>query len=487
MVRKCRLMILALMVILMGTGVVFAGSSEITQQDIDAGLQFCKEYPVSMELDGKAINSDVSPVIIKERTLIPARAVFESMGGSVNWNEDARVVEVSLGTSSVKLTIDSKIAFVNGEQVTMEVPAMIINDRTVIPIRFVAESLACNVGWDQDTRTVKINAPAKDDRISVNAINVENQSDKYRVVVTGDDIIGTYKSFAYDSPDRFGIDIKSATLSVNNSSITAGNEIFSVIRYSQYEQDTVRLVVDLKQKVAGKVSLSDDKKSIYIDFDKSQASNNDNLGDVTADGLNVLDWRVRGKLIVIDPGHGGKDTGSQAIQNGVTVLNEKDVNLDVATRLNKMLQAAGANTYMLREGDTSISLYGRPELANNAGGIVYICIHNNSSESPSAHGTEVFYDSKSNESDYGIYSKDLAEQVSQELQNSLGITNRGAKSEPAYAVLNKTKMPAIIIEGAFLSNAGDLKLLLTDEFRQNYAYGVAKALIQVLNDSVDEQ
>ena len=152
-----------------------------------------------------------------------------------------------------------------------------------------------------------------------------------------------------------------------------------------------------------------------------------------------------------------------------------------------MLKAAGANTYMLREDDTYISLYGRPELANAASGDLYIGVHNNSSDvNKSAKGTEVYYNSKANESDYGIYSKELATIAQAELVKILGTNDRGAKSQPAYAVLNKTMMPAIIIEGAFISNIDDLKYMLTDEFRQRYAYAVAKAIIQVLNKSVQE-
>jgi N-acetylmuramoyl-L-alanine amidase len=266
-----------------------------------------------------------------------------------------------------------------------------------------------------------------------------------------------------------------------------GNDIFSAVRFSQFDKDTVRIVVDLDEKVAGKVSFSNDKDRIYIDFDKEQAKEHEELGDITKDGLDVVDWRAASKLVVIDPGHGGNDPGSQAIRNGVEVLNEKDINLDIALRLNRMLKAAGVNTYMLRTEDTSISLYERPAMANAVNGDLYVSVHNNSSPvNPNARGTEVYYYSKECEPDFGLYSKRLAELAYRELCERLGTEGRGVKSEPAYAVLNKTNMPAIIIEGAFLSNNDDLKLMLTDEYRENYALAAAKAIIQVLNESVAE-
>ena len=484
--RKLRLMILLVMVILMMGQVTYADDSAITQKDIDDGISFCKDYPVLLQVNGASIESDVPPVIIKERTLIPARAVFENMGASVAWDEETRVVEVSLGTSTVKLTIDSKTAFVNGKQVAMEVPAMIIDSRTLIPVRFVAESLSCGVGWDDLSRTVKITSPVTDEVTEISSIELDEKSDMYRIKIQGEDIIQDYKTFAFDSPDRFCVDIKASALTIDEDKIAGDNEIIKAVRFSQFESETVRVVVDLEKKVAGKVSFSSDKDTLYIDFNKDQASEYENLGNETADGLPVVDWRATEKLVIIDPGHGGKDTGSQAIRDGVEILNEKDVNLDVALRLNEMLKAAGVSTYILRETDTTITLYERPSLANAANGDLYVAIHNNSSENPSANGVETFYYSKASESDYGINSKDLAELAQAELSSTIGISSRGAKSEPAYAVLNKTQMPAIIIEGAFLSNTDNLKLMMTDEFRQNYALATARSIIQILNKSVEE-
>jgi len=482
-------MILSAAVILMMGQASYADKTDITQKDIDDGLAFCRDYPVSLQVDGAVVESDVPPVIIKERTLIPARAVFESMGATVDWDEDARLVEITMGTSNVKLTIASDTAFVNGADVEMDVPAMIIGDRTLIPVRFVAESLSCGVDWDDLSRTVLLTSPAISGKTTVSSVVVKEKNDFYRIIIQGDGVFKGYKSFAYDSPERFGIDIKNAALAMDGGSIDADhdNMIFDSVRFSQFDGETVRIVVDLAEKVAGKVSFSSDKSSIFIDFDKAQNEEYENLGDVTEDGLDVVDWRATGKLVVIDPGHGGIDTGSQAIRDGVEILNEKDINLDVAMRLNEMLMEAGVSTYILRETDTSISLYDRPALANAANADLYVSIHNNSSDNPSARGVEVFYNSKANESDYGIYSKELAELAYQELIRTIGTTGRGAKSEPAYAVLNKTNMPAIIIEGSFLSNAEDLKLMMTDEFRQNYALATARSIIQVLNQSVEDE
>lgn len=491
--RKFTSIIMIMIIAFLGTGQVAYGTGkEITQADIDEGIAFCKDYPVSLNVDGDPVESDVPPVIIKERTLIPARAVFESMGADVSWDEDARLVEIGMGTSDVKLTIDSDTAFVNGEPVAMDVPAMIIDDRTLIPVRFVAESLSCGVDWDDQGRVVLLTSPDEDENepAKIDSIEIREKEDFYRIIIESDSEIKNCRSFAYDSPDRFGIDIDSAELDMEDGKIKADgdNEIFDTVRYSQFDEDTVRVVVDLSEQVAGKVSFSSDKNSIFIDFDKDTSNDDsDDSGSASDYGLDPVDWRASEKLVVIDPGHGGKDTGSQALSNGTTVLNEKDINLDVALRLNEMLQAAGVRTYILRETDTTITLYDRPALANAANADLYVAIHNNSSENKSARGVEVYYNSKSTEVNYGIYSQRLAEVVYQDLLDTIGTVGRGAKSEPAYAVLNKTNMPAIIIEGSFLSNSEDLSLMLTDEFRENYALATAKAIIQILNESAENE
>ncbi|MFV0518137.1 MAG: copper amine oxidase N-terminal domain-containing protein, partial [Aminipila sp.] len=159
-----------IMLIAMASGLVYANTG-ITEADIKAGLEACKAYPVSLRLDENTINfaeKDVPPVIVKERTLIPARALFEGMGGKVTWNNDTQSVFVTYDNTEVVLTIGSKTALVNGVAKELEVPAMIIDHdgdyygSTMIPVRFTAEALGCKVGWEDPTRSVVVESPSND-------------------------------------------------------------------------------------------------------------------------------------------------------------------------------------------------------------------------------------------------------------------------------------------------------------------------------------
>ncbi|WP_027398629.1 N-acetylmuramoyl-L-alanine amidase [Anaerovorax odorimutans] len=398
---------------------VFA-SDDVTQEEIQSGIEVCREFPVGLNLDGSVINTETPPIIIKERTMIPARAFFETMGATVGWNEEQQEVTVNLGSSYVTLKINMDKAVVDGVSKDLELPALIIDTdgdgygSTMIPLRFVADSLNCNVEWDELNRIASVNSPNTNNVIvPVNSTNVE-------IISTSTAISDTTTSEAVNTNDSAGINDKITT----------------------------------KQ-------------------------------GITVNNLPSLDDRLKQKLIVIDAGHGGSDPGALGEVNGNVVLTEKEVNLDIALKLNSYLKSVGASTYLLRESDVSIGLQDRPKMANSVNGYLYVSIHNNSAISSSVNGTEVYYYSKQSEANYGIYSQNLAQAILDEMVVNMGLKNRGIKSQPAYAVLNKTNMPAIIIEGAFLSNNDNLQYMLTDEFRDKFAYSAAKGIIKVLNESIN--
>ena len=91
---------------------------------------------------------DMPPIVLYDRTLVPARAVFEALGAEVVWNEATQEVYVRRENDVVILKADDKSATKNGVVFTMDVPAKVINERTMIPVRAVTEALGCTVGWD---------------------------------------------------------------------------------------------------------------------------------------------------------------------------------------------------------------------------------------------------------------------------------------------------------------------------------------------------
>lgn len=109
-----------------------------------------------MSVDGRRATLDSPPIIREGRTLLPIRAVIEALEGSVGWDAVARKATVTLGTHTIEIWIGSNQARADGANVPLDVAAMIVNSRTLLPLRFVAENLGCIVTWDPVGRTVTI-------------------------------------------------------------------------------------------------------------------------------------------------------------------------------------------------------------------------------------------------------------------------------------------------------------------------------------------
>jgi len=112
--------------------------------------------PVSVILDGAPLAMDVPAQMIDGRTMVPLRAIFEALGADVDWNEATRTITATKDDTTVILTLGSTTPTVNGQTVTIDVPAASVGGRTLVPLRFVAESFGVEVNWDGATRTVTI-------------------------------------------------------------------------------------------------------------------------------------------------------------------------------------------------------------------------------------------------------------------------------------------------------------------------------------------
>ncbi len=116
------------------------------------------------------------PVIVKGRTLVPIRAIIEEMGGEILWDSGERKVTIKLKTTTIELWIDKKSAKVNGALKDLDVPPTIINGRTMLPLRFVAENLGCEVLWDGQTKTITIKYELKvEQEIVINKISSQGE------------------------------------------------------------------------------------------------------------------------------------------------------------------------------------------------------------------------------------------------------------------------------------------------------------------------
>ena len=113
-------------------------------------------FAVDLYVDGNALQTDVEPTIISGRTLVPLRAIFEALDAEVQWDGASRTATAQKEGTTVQVTIDDTTAYVNGQASTLDVPAQLIDERTMVPARFVSEALSARVLWDGPAQTVYV-------------------------------------------------------------------------------------------------------------------------------------------------------------------------------------------------------------------------------------------------------------------------------------------------------------------------------------------
>ncbi len=308
------------------------------------------------------------------------------------------------------------------------------------------------------------------------------------------------------SDDRWYVDLKPATLAMDAQDIPTRSAAVQSVRVKGFvgpndHLPTVRVALSLASPRIVTVFATPNGLALAVDRLDDLAAVRSGTGEVaggklvasivplppvvspiTADGggaPTAAPWKfapppaagTNARLIVIDPGHGGSDPGSQ--HNGLT---EKDLTLDISKRLRALLVERGWLVKMTRDTDVDVfganasdrdELQARCDVANGAGARLFISVHINSFTSSGLNGTTTYY--------YKSDSYGLADAVHARLAASLPTVDDGIRKENFY-VIHHTTAPAILVETAFLSNPGDAKLLKTDAFLQKVAVGIASGV-----------
>lgn len=157
--KKFLCAVLAAGMIIAASSAAFAGSSDIT-----------------VILDGTTLNFDVKPQIINDRTMVPMRAVFEALGASVEWDGGSRKITSVKGGTTVEMTVDDYTMYINGKGVSLDAAPCIDDNRTLVPVRAIAEGLNADVSWVGDSKTVMILSDAKDTVVRAK-INIKDRGE----------------------------------------------------------------------------------------------------------------------------------------------------------------------------------------------------------------------------------------------------------------------------------------------------------------------
>lgn len=186
----------------------------------------------------------------------------------------------------------------------------------------------------------------------------------------------------------------------------------------------------------------------------------------------------RGRLIVLDPGHGGIDGGKK----GINGAEEKEINLQISLIIKELLEKENVEVVMTRSNENRIGedqvsdLKARVDIMNRENPVLAVSIHQNSYHEESVHGAQVFYYSESKE---GARAASMLQEALREADPE---NTKEAKANDTYYILKKTEVPTVIAECGFLSNYEEAEKLITEDYQRKMAEAIVKGILQYIEE-----
>ncbi len=307
-----------------------------------------------------------------------------------------------------------------------------------------------------------------------------------------------YRTETLNSPNRLAFDLAGAALDRGvKTAQTVDNSVIKAIRVGRLltpQTEFGRIVLDLSRMVGFSVdSRSADGGGAATTYTINVITANPNVpaatvpqaGPITPYPVNVpTNTSLAGKIVVIDPGHGGRDTGASAELRPFDVY-EKNITLAVGLRLRDVLTRSGATVIMTRTDDSFPALESRPALANSRHADYFISIHADSSTigRNTLAGTTVYFHAQNS------LCRLMAADIGRRVSETSGISYNGVKSDTirfrtGFAVLRESDMPAVLVETGYMNNDKDLALLRDDGAQQRIAVGITAGLRDFIADQV---
>ncbi|MFH1961962.1 MAG: N-acetylmuramoyl-L-alanine amidase [bacterium] len=414
-------------------------------------------------------------VVEDGQTMVCLSEIAKIFKAYMQWNPITKVVVLTKDKNTLNFSIGSPNVQINNRYYKMDAPLRLITGRIFIPLSFIVSNFAnpfnLLIRWDK-----------ADKRLIIDSKETYVSSMKEEMTRRFPPISNLLSKDAASAKD---------TVSATISPIKLTNRI--------YEEQVKNPVQEKSNSLE------------IMDSDGQKDSTSDNLA-----AQNSPPDSVRIMTIVIDPGHGGNDSGAV----GKTGLLEKNVVMDIAKRLRFALQRAlpDVNILLTRDSNYFIPLRERTRFANYKNADLFVSIHSNASYASKAHGFEVFYlsteasddasralaaaenevitlekkDQSNNidmiklilgdiaQQEFIDESIELAELIQSIACENMGMANRGAKSA-FFWVLRDAMMPAVLIEVGFLTNPFEENRLRSEEFRDNMVSSICDSIVAYNN------
>ncbi len=321
-----------------------------------------------------------------------------------------------------------------------------------------------------------------------------------------------------DHPRRLALDLHPAILDGPGTERTVADTLLQSVRVGQFDPDTVRVVLDLKGKEAYQVFTLGDPPRLIVDLGVEEARKEAVTRALPRpagpdEDSESADRPIR--HIIVDAGHGGHDTGAI----GPRGVREKDVVLAMAKRLAANLRAQGFKVTLTRTDDRYLKLEERTAIANLARGDLFVSLHTNATPRRDRSGVETYFlnvtddryarrlaarengalemeetpndvqriltdlDSKSSAGASRTLARLVQKEITARTRQSQGpVRDRGVKSALFYVLLG-ARMPAVLVETAFISNRAEERRLASPAYQQLVADGVTRAVVDFAGQS----
>ncbi|HLS88978.1 MAG TPA: N-acetylmuramoyl-L-alanine amidase family protein [Sphingobacteriaceae bacterium] len=462
-------------------------------------------------VDGKPFDLDVAPQIMATatvgRTMVPLRFAGEALGAQVGWDEATRTVTVARGASTL-LAVEYREAAGGGiplirVQGPVQPKAFVLPDPDRLVVDFPHTRLAAGEPFVlpvDDGPVHQIRAAQFEAGTARVVVDLKQPVD-YRLHQAGDVwqvLLGSaaplpglnqgsgdgrdglvLKEIRWDDeegsprlhltearPEALAVQQQGRELIIELPGTRLGMEPglqevgFGPIRAITIDGDphgpSAQLIVHLAEPRPHQVLSYGEGNQVTIAFADD--------GDKPGAGPEEGDHPLRGLLVVVDPGHGGRDPGSTSGR-----VFEKHLTLTTARELADMLRAVGARVVLTRTADVEVDKYDRAYMANDLGADVFVSIHFNAFTRPDMAGTETYH----HETDPA--GARLARLVHEAVRRELGRPDRGVRTAD-FVVLRETTMPAVLVEALYLTNPQEEAMAVDPAVQRRIAQAIMDGL-----------
>lgn len=461
----------------------------------------------ALVVNNHEITPPLSPIIFNDRALVPVREIFEEVGAEVQYDAESQAVRIYNEDTTVLLYINDNIAYINGQKVAIPdnvVPKLISKlggeTKTMVPVRFISESIGMPVDFDADAGAILIasnsydySIPAEETKPKTYVTDMSYKvtgNNQFTVTLTADNLIENVDNFTMNSPGRLVVDLNGAGLAID-SGTTAVNKLgINSIRLGD-NGERARIVIDSEYIRSYNINmLSESRIAVVINTNAPAPSAPpaetpkpaNTPAPVTNSKTEInpayKPYPNATKMVILDAGHGGTDSGAIGNLNGSSVL-EKDLTLSITYKVKKILEDNGVTVSMTRTLDTLPSLVERPTQANSENAALFVSIHINSADAVEAKGIETFYSLENNEMTYGTSSEILATSLLKHMISETNAVKRSVQTAN-HAVTRRCNMPASLVECGFISNADEVAKMASEDYQGKLARGIADGILETL-------